>query len=100
MLVSKDALNTLLIHSSAKGSFRNAKFSNFSKNFRNMHFGRQINAKPSSPLWLRYCSASRRFLYLSFINARADNPISHKDELGKAIIIFKAPSQNIGYSFA
>ena len=30
-----------------------------------------------SPPWLRNCSASRWFLYLSFINARAENPISH-----------------------
>ena len=37
---------------------------------------------------------------LSFINARAENPISRKYELGKGIIIFKASSYDIGYLFA
>ena len=46
------------------------------------------------------CSASRQFLYLSIVNARAETTISHKYELGKAIKIFKASSYNIGYSFA
>ena len=37
-----------------------------------------------------YAPALELFLYFSFTNVRAENPISRKHELGKEITIFKA----------
>ena len=93
MYVSKNALNNFLVHSRAKGCLRSAKNVVF------LLFCILVVAPPPD-LWLRYRSASRRFLYLSFINAWAENLISYKYELGKGIKIFKTYLYNTGYSFA